>query len=319
MRLQALIPLIIHNGEPESALVIGLGTGITSGSLLQYPGLKQRVVAELLPEVVEASKTFKGNFEAASDPRLDIRLRDGRRELLSNRATYDLITLEPPPPSAVGVVNLYSSDFYQIASSRLNPGGIVAQWLPIPTQNDEDTRALVKSFLDIFPHATLWTTELHEMLLVGSMKPILLNAPKIIEQFNNPELADALKDIGIDSPESLLATYVMDRKGLETYAGNALPVTDNQPRIEYSDWVRLDEIHRVLPKLMMLKTNPPIEGADQDFLKNVESERNRLLLFYQAALNGSLGYKDQWAKDMKVVLDGDGNNAYFRWFGENNE
>ncbi len=315
MRLQALIPLIIHNGEPESALVIGLGTGITSGSLLRYPGLKERVVAELLPEVVEASKTFKGNFEAATDSRLDIRLRDGRRELLSNNATYDLITLEPPPPSAAGVVNLYSSDFYQIAGSRLNPGGIVAQWLPIPTQNDEDTRSLVKSFLNIFPYASLWSTELHEMLLVGSMEPIVLNAPKIIEQFNNPELARALKDIGIDSPESLLATYVMDRKGLETYAGNALPVTDNQPRIEYSDWVRLDEIHRVLPELMMLKTTPPIIGASESFLKSVSSERNRLLLFYQAALNGSLGYKDLWAKDMEVVLVGDGNNAYFRWFG----
>ncbi len=316
MRLQALIPLIIHNGEPESALVIGLGTGITSGSLLRYPGLKQRVVAELLPEVVEASTVFEGNFGAASDPRLDIRLRDGRRELLSNKTKYDLITLEPPPPSAAGVANLYSSDFYQIASSRLNIGGIVAQWLPIPTQNDEDTRSLVKSFLDIFPHASLWTTELHEMLLVGSMEPIVLNAPKIIEQFNDPELADALKEIGIDSPESLLATYVMDRNGLETYAGNALPVTDDQPRIEYSDWVRFDEIHRVLPKLMMLKTNPPIEGVGEEFLRTVESERNRLLLFYQAALNGSLGYKDLWAKDMDVVLEGDANNAYFTWFGD---
>ena len=35
MRLQALLPLIIHRGEPRSALVIGLGTGITCGSLLQ--------------------------------------------------------------------------------------------------------------------------------------------------------------------------------------------------------------------------------------------------------------------------------------------
>ncbi len=315
MRLQALIPLIIHNGKPESALVIGLGTGITSGSLLTYPGLKKRVVAEILPEVVEASSIFEGNFGASSDPKLDIRLRDGRRELLSNDSKYDLITLEPPPPSAAGVVNLYSTNFYQIAKSRLKSGGIVAQWLPLPTQNDEDTRSLVKSFLDVFPYTSLWTTELHEMLLIGSLEPIVLNGPKIIEQFKSPKLADALKEIGIDSPESLMATYVMNRKGLEKYAGNALPVTDNQPRIEYSDWVRTDEIHRVLPELMMLRTNPPIEGVNQEFLSNVESERNRLMLFYQAALNGSMGYKEQWATDMQIVLKGDGNNAYFRWFG----
>ncbi|MDH4294163.1 MAG: fused MFS/spermidine synthase, partial [Betaproteobacteria bacterium] len=165
MRLQALLPLIIHNGEPKSALVIGLGTGITSGALLRFPGLEQRVVSELLPEVLKASNSFKGNFGASTDPRLDVRLRDGRRELLSNAQTYDLITLEPPPPSAAGVANLYSTDFYVLARSRLRPGGLVAQWLPLPTQNDEDTRALVRSFLDIYPHASLWTTELHEMLL----------------------------------------------------------------------------------------------------------------------------------------------------------
>src|SRR5262249_7445567 len=34
MRLQALLPLIVHRGEPHSALVIGLGTGITCGALL---------------------------------------------------------------------------------------------------------------------------------------------------------------------------------------------------------------------------------------------------------------------------------------------
>jgi spermidine synthase len=37
MRLQALLPLIIHAGQPKSALVVGLGSGITSGSLLAYP------------------------------------------------------------------------------------------------------------------------------------------------------------------------------------------------------------------------------------------------------------------------------------------
>ncbi len=122
MRLQALLPLIIHGGEPKSALVIGLGTGITSGALLRFPGLEQRVVAELLPEVVQAASNFQGNFGAATDPGLDIRLRDGRRELLSNAQTYDLITLEPPPPSAAGVVNLYSSGLLRAGARPAAPG-----------------------------------------------------------------------------------------------------------------------------------------------------------------------------------------------------
>ncbi|MBK5105677.1 MAG: spermidine synthase, partial [Burkholderiales bacterium] len=285
MRLQALLPLIIHNGEPKSALVIGLGTGITSGALLRYPGLEQRVVAELLPEVLRATKHFQGNFGAATDSRLDIRLRDGRRELLSSEQAYDLITLEPPPPSAAGVVNLYSTGFYELARARLRPRGLVAQWLPLPTQNEEDTRSLVRSFLDVFPQASLWTTELHEMLLLGSLEPVELDVPRIVERFSQPGVASALREVGIESPAALMATWVTDRAGLQAYAGNALPVTDDQPRIEYADWVRPDELHRVLPSLIKLRTNPQLRHAEPAFERAVAAERQLLLIFYQASLN----------------------------------
>jgi len=315
MRLQSLLPLIIHNGEPEAALVIGLGTGITAGALLRYPGLKQRVVAELLPEVRAATIHFDGNFDAATDPGLDIRLRDGRRELLSNPQAYDLITLEPPPPSAAGVANLYSTDFYELARARLKPGGIVAQWLPLPTQNDEDTRSLVRSFLDVYPHASLWSTELHEMLLVGAMQPVELDVARIDARFRQPEVAATLREVGIATPAALLATWITDREGLETYAGDALPVTDDRPRIEYADWVRRDELQRVLPKLIQLRSEPPLRNADAEFTLSVKRHRQLLLLFYQAALNAMAGHQSLWAQDMQRVRAGDGENPYYRWFG----
>ena len=62
MRLQALLPLLLHNGEPRSALVVGMGTGITAGALLADPSLDRRVVAELLPAVVRAAPQFVGNL-----------------------------------------------------------------------------------------------------------------------------------------------------------------------------------------------------------------------------------------------------------------
>ncbi|MDH5213128.1 MAG: fused MFS/spermidine synthase [Gammaproteobacteria bacterium] len=319
MRLQTLLPLIIHNGEPKAALAIGLGTGITAGAMLRYRSLQQRVVAELLPEVREAARYFEGNYAAATVPELDIRLRDGRRELLSSQQTYDLITLEPPPPSAAGVVNLYSSDFYALASARLRPKGLVAQWLPLPTQNEDDTRSLVRSFLDVYPYATLWTTELHEMLLIGSMQAIELDVPSIIERYEQNEVKTALREVGIASPQALLATWVTDRNGLETYAESARPVTDDQPRIEYADWVRYDELQRVLPNLIALRTDPPLQGADTEFAWAVAAQRQTLLLFYQAALNAAAGHRDLWARDMQRVFVREPDNAYYRWFGAGNE
>lgn len=314
MRIQALLPLLIHNGEPRSALVIGFGTGITAGALLRYPGLEHRVVAELLPSVVKAAPLFKGNFNAASDPGVDVRLRDGRQELLRSPQTYDLITLEPPPPSAAGVVNLYSRDFYQLAASRLQQNGLVAQWLPLPTQNIDDSRSLVRSFLDVFPYANLWTSEFHEMLLVGSMQPIALDAAKITERFQQDSVRSTLQDVGIGSAAALLSTWVTDRDGLETFAANAPAVTDDQPRIEYAPWVRAKEISRVLPALLDLYKAPPLVNADAGFNERMEVNRQRLMQFYRASLHAYDGDRDAWGRDIREVMQGDRANPYFRWF-----
>jgi spermidine synthase len=313
MRLQALLPLIIHRGDPHSALVIGFGTGITAGALLQYPQLNQTVCAELLPAVVRAGPLFHGNFGASSSSKLQIRMRDGRRELLQNAQRYDLITLEPPPPSAAGVVNLYSRDFYKLAVSRLQPDGLFAQWLPIATQNDEDTRSLVRSFLDVFPFATLWTTELHEMLLIGSLSPIDLNVNRIGQRFNQPLVNDALKEVGIASPAALLATWVTGREGLESYAGTALPVTDDRPRIEYSSWVHQDEITRVLPELLALRTEPLLIDSSGASSADISAERENLMAFYAAGIDAYNGNRQAWARNISQTLRQDPDNPYYRW------
>jgi spermidine synthase len=63
------------------------------------------------------------------------------------------------------------------------------------------------------------------------------------------------------------------------------------------------------------RSDPPLRGADPTFRKAMAVERQRLLLFYQAALNAQAGHPEAWARDMERVLEGDGGNAYYRWFG----
>ena len=312
MRLQALLPLLIHGGEPRSALVVGFGTGITAGALLADPGLKTRVAAELLPSVVRAATSFSGNLGAPTDPRLEIRIGDGRQELLRRSQRYDLITLEPPPPSAAGVVNLYSRDFYELCRSRLQPGGLMAQWWPLPAQNDEDSRSLVRSFLDVFPHATAWSTELHEVLLVGSASPIELDGERVAARYAQPAVRAALAEVGIESPEALLATWVTDRAGLERFAGDAAPVTDDRPLIEHAAWVRRGELQRVLPRLLALATDVPLRPGDP-LRPAVEAERRELLAFYRYSLHAMAGERDEAGAALREALARDPRNPYYLW------
>src|SRR6185436_8582249 len=107
----------------------------------------------------------------------------------------------------------------------------MAQRWPLPAHNDEDSRSLVRSFLDVFPFATAWSTELHEVLLVGSQTPIELDTARVAARYAEPSIRTVLAEVGIESPEALLATWITDRGGLERFAADAPPVTDDRPLI----------------------------------------------------------------------------------------
>jgi spermidine synthase len=313
MRLQGLLPLIVHPAEPKSALVIAFGTGITAGSLLAYPDLERRLVVELLQPVINAAPLFDGNYGAGTDLRLEVVIADGRHELMRRKEAFDLITLEPPPPAAAGVVNLYSQDFYELAKSRLNQHGLLAQWLPIATQNDEDTQSLIKSMLEVFPHLTLWTTEVHEMMLIGSEEPLKLDYSTVSQRMRVSTVANALGEVGINSAADLLATYITDRAGLERYTELALPVTDDRPRIEYANWIRAGEFARVLPKLLGLVSPLPLVASNEEQAA-VQASFLRLLGFYDIVYRAYGRDRKTWGEQINTFRKNGEANAYYDWY-----
>ena len=53
---------------------------------------------------------------------------------------YDVITEEPMHPALVGVVNLYTKEYYELAKSHLKEGGIMSQWIPLYALSVDDVR-----------------------------------------------------------------------------------------------------------------------------------------------------------------------------------
>jgi hypothetical protein len=58
-----------------------------------------------------------------SDPRVTVRIDDGRHHLLTTDERYDVVTAEPPPPTNAGVVNLYTREYYEAARRVLKRRG----------------------------------------------------------------------------------------------------------------------------------------------------------------------------------------------------
>ena len=150
------------------------------------------------------------------------------------------------------------------------------------------------------------------MLLIGSLRPLVLDGPKVAARYARPDTAAALTEVGIESPAALLATWITDRRGLESYAGDAAPVTDDRPAIEHAAWVRRGEFERVLPRVLSVATEVPLASGDP-LRDAVEAERRELLDFYRFALHVNAREPELASSLLRTVLGRDPANPYYLW------
>jgi spermidine synthase len=227
-----LLPVAIHP-SPRNALVIGLGGGVTGGALGMVDGLSIDIV-ELSDSVVRGAGWFRHvNGDVLNRPHVRLRVDDGRNHLLTTRERYDVVTADIIQPIHAGAGNLYSAEYYRLAKRVLAPGGLMLQW--IGNRPDSQYRLMVRTFLDVFPHATAWA---NGTLLVGTVEPLSLDAGKFQMTLLHDDTRNALERIGLSSFEALLARYTAGPDELRAFVGPGLILTDDRPLVEY---------HRSLP------------------------------------------------------------------------
>jgi len=172
------LPMLLHP-DPRRALVICFGTGQTANAVLEE-GPEQLDVVELNPAVLRMAPFFASNHGVLGDPRVRSVAMDGRAWLRRRPERYDVVTLEPMPPHFAGVNSLYSREFYEIVASRLEPAGVMAQWVPFHLLPPFYAASIAATFQSVFPDAILWRG-LGSSVLIGRReaggKPLGLDWP----------------------------------------------------------------------------------------------------------------------------------------------
>lgn len=175
--LLAYLPIASHPA-PKSFLTIGLGAGVTLGAAKDV--LRDVDVVEINPGVVEAVARHgrPGLLDGTG-----VIIKDARNYLLTTDKKYDVISSEPSYPTETEVASLYTKEFYELAATKLAPGGIYCQWLPYYLLADRDVISQIKTFGSVFPSAQLFVVRRsNDLILIGSKEPFHYPVKELMEK-----------------------------------------------------------------------------------------------------------------------------------------
>ena len=236
MRALVHIPLL-SMADPKRVLVIGFGVGNSTHAATLHPSVERVDVADLSRQILESARYFRdANADVLKDPRVHVYVNDGRQHLeMQPEGSYDLITLEPPPIAHAGVAALYSREFYELARTRLTPGGYLSQWLPAYQVPPETSLAMVRAFIEVFPQSVLLSGTQAELLLVGTTAGSIEVDPNQLSRAlaNAPKVLTDLRRIDLGTVREIVGTFMGSAQTLARATNASQAVSDDRPLQEY--------------------------------------------------------------------------------------
>ena len=227
------LPLLLHEGEVKDVLMVTFGGGIASGAVAVHP-IERMDVVELEPAMVEAASTAykEENHNVISDPRVKVHLEDGRFYLSVTRDSYDIVISDATNPASIDSWLLYTREFYSLCASRLNAGGVMAQWLPVHSGSPENYSTVVRTFQSVFPNVSIWQTKDYTVL-AGTPGPLAIDYPQLVARLGEKALAEDLAPWCLDQPLELLDCFLMGSEAASQLSASAPVSTDDLPFYQF--------------------------------------------------------------------------------------
>ncbi|WP_420965837.1 fused MFS/spermidine synthase [Bradyrhizobium sp. B120] len=303
-------PILLHPDPVETAVVICIGTGTTVGAVSTHQELKSIDAVDLASTVFEVAPRFVPiNKQFYQNPKVHQIVADGRHFLLGTNETFDVITLEPPPPHDAGVINLYTEEFYALAKQKMRPGAVLAQWVPLDFNRGILAKMILKAMMGQFKHVSLWLPSRMEGVAIASDEPLTIDPRVLATRMSKPGVAEDLTANGLGSPEDFLATFIAADEKLAAFVRDVPSLTDDRPRLEYYNWyplssVSVDELKRLREPVETYLADKSIDEARLDTARTVA---NAILDEHQATAEGD---KSAARAALRLAVKLDPDNSY---------
>jgi spermidine synthase len=186
-----------YNPGARDVLFIGLGGGSSPKRLWRDFSDVRLQGVELDPVVVDVAYRF---FELPRDPRLQIAVDDGRRYLDRTERRWDAILIDAFFADAIPF-HLFTSEFLQLARSRLNPGGVILTNTIGSIAGDQSRlfRSVYRTYRSVFPTVLVHPT----VIGATEVETALLNLILVATEQAAPSkafLAERWRQVAAESP-----------------------------------------------------------------------------------------------------------------------
>ncbi|MBZ0114282.1 MAG: fused MFS/spermidine synthase [Thermoanaerobaculia bacterium] len=273
--------------EAKDLLFVGLGGGTALEGL---PSSIESVdVVELEPEVEMAIRTLSDRrFEdPLQDPRMHVLHDDARSFLRLTEKRYDAILSQPSHPWTSGSSHLFTEEFFSLVHQRLEPGGVLVQWIGLAFVDEDLLRSLLATLNQVFSNVELYLPPPEQSLLfVASDQPLDPTATAAIALDN---ARSQWGEVGVVTPLDLRLARIADAIATRELSKGAAINTDG--------WNRLQGRSALLAQQESLLRKETLAAFDRSTESSLEAV-SRLLRF------GSLSRASALASEMPFDADG---------------
>ncbi len=235
--VSGLIPMLLHPNA-NSLLLLGMDSGQCSKMIRSYP-IDQIEFVESSNKKIELFKILNENEkEVGKRHNTEITRSDKTRFSKFRKKEYDVIINRSLHPATKSAANQFSVDYYKNCKKLLSPTGIFVTLVPLYGLSIEDLKIILKTFLRVFPHSTVWYNNNkinYHILLIGFNDSIFqIDFKQFSKNFDkqkhNPELTQA----GFSNVYDVFDCFVMGHEEIETLTKGLRINTVNRPLLEFS-------------------------------------------------------------------------------------
>lgn len=212
MILAGAIPLALHPSATQAG-VIGMGSGLSTQTLLSSNSIQRVDTVEIEAAILEAANGFRPKVELAyTSPKSHITIDDAKTYFSTFNKKYDIIVSEPSNPWVSGTSNLFTTEFYQLIKRHLNHDGMLVQWLQLYEINVELIASVAKALSDQFQDYIIYATDDEDIVFIAKTDSEFNSASSRV--FMSPWLQFELNRIGVRSLQDLQLHVIGDKASL---------------------------------------------------------------------------------------------------------